>query len=78
MGRNKNALDGNDLVDRQNEEIGLIITERYISDLKFSVPQIIVEDSVQAFKKLAIYIRNQYKNPVIAITGSMGKVQLEC
>ena len=40
-----------DLVDRQNEEIGLIITERYISDLKFSVPQIIVEDSVQAFKK---------------------------
>lgn len=73
LGRNKNALDGNDLVDRQNEEIGLIITERYISDLKFSVPQIIVEDSVQAFKKLAIYIRNQYKNPVIAITGSMGK-----
>lgn len=51
LGRNKNALDGNDLVDRQNEEIGLIITERYISDLKFSVPQIIVEDSVQAFKK---------------------------
>lgn len=50
MGRNKNALDGNDLVDRQNEEIKLIITERYISDLKFSVPQIIVEDSVQAFK----------------------------
>lgn len=35
LGRNKNALDGNDLVDRQNEEIGLIITERYISDLKF-------------------------------------------
>ena len=62
LGRNKNALDGNDLVDRQNEEIGLIITERYISDLKFSVPQIIVEDSVQAFKKLAQWV----------------KVQLEC
>ena len=73
LGRNKNALDGNDLVDRQNEEIGLIITESYISDLKFTVPQIIVEDSMQALKKLAIYIRNQYKNPVIAITGSMGK-----
>ena len=73
LGRNKNALDGNDLVDRQNEEVGLIITESYISNLKFTVPQIIVEDSVQAFKKLAIYIRNQYKNPVVAITGSMGK-----
>ncbi|HCY9455461.1 TPA: glutamate ligase [Staphylococcus aureus] len=73
LGRNKNALDGNDLVDRQNKEIGLIITESYISNLKFTVPQIIVKDSVQAFKKLAIYIRNQYKNPVVAITGSMGK-----
>ena len=50
MGRNKNALDGNDLVDRQNKEIGLIITESYISNLKFTVPQIIVKDSVQAFK----------------------------
>lgn len=67
LGRNKNALDGNDLVDRQNKEIGLIITESYISNLKFTVPQIIVKDSVQAFKKLAIYIRNQYKNPVVAI-----------
>ncbi|WP_085060443.1 UDP-N-acetylmuramoyl-tripeptide--D-alanyl-D-alanine ligase [Staphylococcus haemolyticus] len=73
LGRNKNALDGNDLVNKENGEIGLIITENYISDLKFEIPQIIVEDSVQAFKQLAIYIRNQYKNPVIAITGSMGK-----
>ena len=73
LGRNKNALDGNDLVDRQNGEIGLIITEKYISDLTFNTPQIIIEDSVQALKKLAIYIRNQYKNPVIAVTGSMGK-----
>lgn len=73
LGRNKNALDGNDLVNKENGEIGLIITENYISDLKFEIPQIIVEDSVQAFKQLAIYIRNQYTNPVIAITGSMGK-----
>ena len=55
MGRNKNALDGNDLVDSQNEEIGLIITESYISNLKFTVPQIIVEDSVQAFKTSYLY-----------------------
>lgn len=41
---------------KKNGEIGLIITENYISDLKFEIPQIIVEDSVQEFKQLAIYI----------------------
>lgn len=51
------------MVNKENGEIGLIITENYISDLKFEIPQIIVEDSVQAFKQLAIYIRNQYTKP---------------
>ncbi|MCE5090699.1 Mur ligase family protein [Staphylococcus devriesei] len=73
LGRNKNALDGNELVDKEHVEIGLIITEKYISDLKYKTPQIIVKDSIKAFKSLAIYIRSQYKNPLIAITGSMGK-----
>ena len=44
------------MVNKENGEIGLIITENYISDLKFEIPQIIVEDSVQEFKQLAIYI----------------------
>ena len=44
-------LDGNDLVNKENGEIGLIITENYISDLKFET-QIIVEDSVQEFKTI--------------------------
>ncbi|WP_245151265.1 hypothetical protein [Staphylococcus haemolyticus] len=61
LGRNKNALDGNDLVNRENGKIGLIITENYISDLKFEIPQIIVEDSVQAFKQLAIYKKSIQK-----------------
>lgn len=73
LGRNKNAPEGNDLVDRDHSEVGLIITENYITDLKHNVPQLIVTDSVIALKTLAIYIRNQYKNPLIAITGSMGK-----
>ncbi|SCT00600.1 Mur ligase family protein [Staphylococcus caeli] len=73
LGRNKNAPDGNDLIDRNNGEIGLIITENYINDLKYKIPQIIVTDSVRALKMLAVHIRNQYKNPLIAITGSMGK-----
>ncbi|MEJ7479602.1 Mur ligase family protein [Staphylococcus pasteuri] len=73
LGRSKNAPDGNDLIDKSNENIGLIITEKYVENMEHKIPQLIVHDSVKAIKKLATYIRNQYKNPVIAITGSMGK-----
>lgn len=73
LGRSKNAPDGNDLIDKENEYVGLIITENYVENLKHKTPQLIVEDSVAAFKTLAIHIRNQYHNPVIAVTGSMGK-----
>ena len=41
--------------------------------MEHNVPQLIVDDSVKALKTLAIHIRNQFHNPVIAITGSMGK-----
>lgn len=73
LGRSKNAPEGNDLVDKFNCNIGLIITEKEIEDMLYNIPQIIVEDSVKSLKQLAIYIRAQYKNPMVAITGSMGK-----
>ncbi|AVQ33905.1 glutamate ligase [Staphylococcus muscae] len=73
LGRGKNAPDGNDLINLEQEDIGLIITEKEVEGLHHPIPQIIIEDSVASFKKLAIYIRNQYTNPLIAITGSMGK-----
>lgn len=73
LGRSKNAPEGNDLIDKSNPNVGLIITETYVEGLEYKIPQLIVQDSIKAFKTLAIYIRNQYKNPVIAITGSMGK-----
>lgn len=73
LGRDRNAPQGNDFIDKNNPDIGLIITETYVEDLKHRTPQIIVEDSVDALKRLANHIRDSYKNPVIAITGSMGK-----
>ncbi|AWI43343.1 hypothetical protein BJG88_00350 [Staphylococcus nepalensis] len=73
LGRSKNAPEGNDLIDKSNEEIGLIITENYVENMEHKIPQLIVDDSVKALKTLAIHIRNQFHNPVIAITGSMGK-----
>ncbi|PTK89447.1 Mur ligase family protein [Staphylococcus gallinarum] len=73
LGRSKNAPEGNDLIDKSNGNIGLIITENYVEGMEHNVPQLIVDDSVKALKTLAIHIRNQFHNPVIAITGSMGK-----
>lgn len=73
LGRDRNAPQGNDFIDKKNPNIGLIITETYVEGLEYDVPQLIVEDSVDALKRIAIHIRNAYKNPVIAITGSMGK-----
>lgn len=73
LGRGKGAADGNDMIKRDQEDIGLIITEKEVEGLKYPIPQIIIEDSVASIKKLAIHIRNQYTNPLIAITGSMGK-----
>lgn len=40
---------------------------------KLSGPCILVEDSFQALKKLAIFYRSQLTMPVIGITGSVGK-----
>lgn len=73
LGRTKGAPDGNDLIDPTHAEIGLIISEKEAINLQHPIPQIIVEDSIIALKTLAIHIRNQYTNPIIAITGSMGK-----
>lgn len=73
LGRSKNAPDGNDLIDKNNPDIGLIITENIVENMLYEIPQIIVDDSVKSLKKLAVYIRDQYKKPLIAITGSMGK-----
>ena len=46
--------------------------------MKFKTPLISYHDSANTLTKLAEEMRLQYKHPVVAITGSMGKVQLEC
>lgn len=71
--RESKLKDGNKQINKNIKNIGLIITEEYIADLENKIPQILVEDSIEALKLLAVTIRNNFKNPIIAITGSMGK-----
>lgn len=63
---------------KDKEDLGLIITETYVPDMKFKTPQLVINDSANTLTKLAEEMRLQYKHPVVAITRSMGKVQLEC
>ncbi|ARQ07908.1 UDP-N-acetylmuramoyl-tripeptide--D-alanyl-D-alanine ligase [Macrococcoides canis] len=72
-GRKSKIIDGNEQINSQIENIGLIITEEYIPNLKYKIPQIIVRDSIEAMKEIGAKARLNYKNPLIAITGSMGK-----
>ena len=41
--------------------------------MKFKTPQLVINDSANTLTKLAEEMRLQYKHPVVAITGSMGK-----
>lgn len=73
LNKSKVMKEGNDQIPRDVTEIGLIITENYVDDLEQSIPQIVVGNAIKAMKTLALYIRKHYTNPVIALTGSMGK-----
>src|SRR5699024_6900810 len=73
LGRDSKLKSGEEQLNKKIKNIGLIITEEYISDMENKIPQVIVEDCIEALKLLATTIRNNYNNPIIAITGSMGK-----
>src|SRR3990167_1748726 len=51
----------------------LLANKKVVAD----VPQIIVEDTIQAFGKLAAYWRDQFSIPVLGVTGSNGKTTVK-
>ncbi len=68
-----NWQDGNKKIINHYRKCELIITERPIEELKDLVMQLIVKNSFAAIKILAKSAREKMKNPVIGITGSVGK-----
>ncbi|MGO3726700.1 Mur ligase family protein, partial [Staphylococcus carnosus] len=73
LNKSKVMNDGNSQIPKDVKEIGLIITESYVEGLAKKIPQIVVKNSIKAMKILALYIRKNYRNPIVCITGSMGK-----
>ncbi|MEL0537356.1 Mur ligase family protein [Staphylococcus debuckii] len=73
LNKSKVMNDGNSQIPKNIKNIGLIITESYVEGLENKIPQIIVNNSIKAMKILALYIRKHFSNPVICLTGSMGK-----
>ena len=53
--------------------IALIVTRQLSVDLSQDIPQLIVEDTLEAYQKIARWWRDKFHIPVIAVTGSVGK-----
>lgn len=68
-----NWPDGNEVLLSLSTYNGVVITEEPIKELKDIVPQIVVENSFKVMPKIALAARDKMDNPVIAITGSVGK-----
>ena len=67
-------FDGHNFIEDviNNKGVKLVITEQKIDNINLK-HQIIVDDTLKAFGKLAAYNRKQYKGTLIALTGSSGK-----
>lgn len=72
------ALRGNKFDGHEFAEIAVakgaiaLIVERKISSSK-KIPQLLVENTLITYQKIAQWWRNQFQIPVIAVTGSVGK-----
>ncbi len=53
--------------------IALIVARQVSVDLSQDIPQFIVEDTLEAYQKIARWWRDKFHIPVIAVTGSVGK-----
>lgn len=61
------------LVPKNFKTAGLIITEEYIEYIDDNIPQLVVQNMVNAMFAIAKKSRLTFKNKLIAITGSVGK-----
>ena len=67
-------FDGHDFADMALEKGAIaVIAERSKSSVLNGVPQLLVEDTLQAYQQIARWWRDQFDIPVIAVTGSVGK-----
>ncbi|MGM7689170.1 Mur ligase family protein [Staphylococcus felis] len=73
LGKEAKILDGRLQILNSDKKPALVITDQVILGLDSQIPQLLVEDSIEAMRILGDYFRSEFKNPVIAITGSMGK-----
>ena len=53
FGRSPNAKEGNEYIRKDKEDLGLIITEHYVSNMSYKIPQLVVKDSAQTLSNLA-------------------------
>ncbi|MDU5511468.1 Mur ligase family protein [Enterococcus gilvus] len=57
----------------EKNSIAVLITEEPMDELYDTVPQIIVDNTWETYKKIATFQRNLFARPVVSFTGSVGK-----
>lgn len=68
-------FDGHDFVEQAMEKGAAAVLVSKAP--KAQIPFLLVDDTTKALGKLALYNRRQFKNPVIAVTGSSGKTTVK-
>lgn len=67
-------FDGHDFLEAAIERGAIAaITERNVGNALLPIPQLQVDDTLQAYQKIARWWRDQFDIPVIGVTGSVGK-----
>lgn len=68
-------FDGHDFIEQAMEKgAAAVLVSRAPQQ---QIPYLLVDDTTKALGKLALYNRRQFKNPVIAVTGSSGKTTVK-
>lgn len=70
-GANKAALLS--FLNNEKNRIAVLITEDPIDELYDTIPQIVVTNTWETYKKIAVFQRQLFKQPVVSVTGSVGK-----
>lgn len=62
-----------DTIDQVTDYCQMIVTGKPLLEYKNTIPQFIVKNTLTFLYNLAKYMRERYHNPVIGVTGSVGK-----
>lgn len=65
--------DTHEIVHEIAEDLSGIIVQRHLKDIDENIPQLLVDNTYETIKDLAVFIREIFTGNVVSITGTVGK-----